>query len=328
MIHVNTLMGWRRLASVALLVLFAVALVPGAYTTALAADDNNLEELLEQVGEDYAVSYTSPFLYAFGPNQNSGMYQTASIPWTGLTFGFGVKVMAASLNSDDQTFRKVIHDVDLGDYDPDYAGQTGDIVMSGPTIFGNTDTNGTITGYVHGAPVFQQEGIPGLVETSLVPMFAPEAYIGGLYGLKFTIRYFPEIDLSDYGKTKYFGYGLQWNANGVLKDLPVDIMVGFFTQKLDVGTLMKTNASTYFAGVSKEFGILTAYGGLASESSDMEVAYTYIDGMDTQAIGFKVDGKQKSRFTLGASINFGVNLYLEMGHGNLTTYSSGLMFGF
>ena len=31
----------------------------------------DLEELLEQVGEDYAISYSSPFLYAFGPNQNA-----------------------------------------------------------------------------------------------------------------------------------------------------------------------------------------------------------------------------------------------------------------
>ena len=74
-------------------------------TPVMAADDS-LEDLLQQVGEDYAISYSSPFLYAFGPNQNSGMYQTAHIPWGGLTFGFGVKVMATHLNIADQSFSK------------------------------------------------------------------------------------------------------------------------------------------------------------------------------------------------------------------------------
>ena len=32
----------------------------------------SLEELLTQVGEEYAIAYSSPFLYAFGPSMNSG----------------------------------------------------------------------------------------------------------------------------------------------------------------------------------------------------------------------------------------------------------------
>jgi Family of unknown function (DUF6588) len=286
----------------------------------------SLEGLLEQVGEDYAVSYSSPFLYAFGPNQNAGTYTTAHIPWSGLTFGFGVKVMATHLNADDQAFSKNINNVDLGEFDPDYAGETGNVVMSGPTLFGDTETNGTVTGYLHGLPVFQQETIPGLIDTRFVPLAAPEAYIGGIFGLKATVRYFPEIDMSDYGKSKYFGYGLQWSPNGLLPTLPFDVMIGFFDQQLKVGTLLETNATTYFLGASKDFSPLRIYGGFAKDKSDMSVGYKNIyDDMD---ISFAVDGIQKSHFTLGVGLHFLLDLNLEMNVGDLVTYSGGLMLGF
>ena len=291
------------------------------------ADDDNLEETLEQVGEAYATAYTSPFLYAFGPNQNSAMYQTASIPWQGLTFGFGIKAMATHLSEDDQTFRKVVRNVDLGDYtdDPAFQGETGDIVMEGPTIFGNTDQNGTVTGYLHGLPVFQEETISGLIETQFVPLATPEAYIGGIMGLKLTLRYFPEMDLGDYGKTSYFGWGLQWNANGVLKQLPVDVMAGFFSQKLKVGDLLDNSASTFFIAASKDFSMATVYGGIAKESSDMTVSYTEADS--GLGVEFEVDGEQSARFTLGVTLDLGVKLNVEANRGDMTTYGAGLMFG-
>jgi len=287
---------------------------------------NGLEDLLEQVGEEYAVSYTSPFLYAFGPNQNSGMYQTAKIPWGGLTFGFGVKVMATHLNDEDQSFSKNIEGVNLGDFDPAFEGETGNVVMSGPTIFGDTEIDGKVTGYLHGMEVFSNETIPGLVESNFVPLAAPEAYIGGIFGLKATVRYFPELDMSEYGKTKYLGYGLQWSPNGLMPTLPVDVMVGFFDQELTVGTLLETSARTYFVGASKDFSLLTVYGGYAKDESDMSVSYEYIDGgID---VGFDVEARQDSHFTVGASLMFLLGLNLEMNVGDLVTYSSGLMIGF
>lgn len=313
----NGKIGFQGLMAVGLLSLMASIFIVQPVVA------ENLEELLVQVGEEYAVSYSSPFLYAFGPNQNSGMYQTAHIPWGGLTFGFGVKVMATHLNEDDQVFSKNIENVDLGDYDSDYDGQTGNIVMNGPTIFGDTETNGTVTGYLHGIPVFQNETIPGLIKSDFVPLATPEAYIGGVFGLKATLRYFPEMDLSDYGKTKYLGYGLQWSPNGLIEGLPVDLMVGFFTQELKVGTLIETSAETYFVGASKQFSLIRVYGGFAKDKSDMKVAYVFEE--DGSNVGFSVDGRQESHFTIGMAISL---LNVEMNAGDLTTYSAGLMLGF
>lgn len=311
----------RLLLSLGGLVLTLALCVP--WPGAAVAQDDSLEDLLTQVGEQYATAYASPFVEAFGPNQNSALFQSAHIPWGKLTFGFGVKVMATHLNEDDQTFQKNVQFDDLGDFDDSLAGQSGTVIFSGPTIFGDPDATGTITLLPSaGAPV-SLEGIPGLVDTRFVPLMAPEAYIGGIFGLKGTVRWFPEIDLGDYGKTKYLGFGLQWSPNGILLNLPVDVMVGFFDQQLDVGTLIETNAKSYFLAASRQVGPATVFGGVAKEESDMTVSYTY--EQTGEEISFEVTAKQESRITLGAKLG---PLSVEMAHGDLTTYSTGLMFGF
>lgn len=310
--------SWR----VGLLILGLVALM--AWGGTALGQDSGLEDLLEQVSEDYAAAYASPFIEAFGPNQNSAMYQTANIPWGQLTFGVGLKVMGTHLNEDDQTFQKTTRVDDLGDIDPSLSGQAGTVIFAGPTVFGDPDTDGTITILPDaGGPPISLQGIPGLVDTRFVPLFAPEANVGGVFGLKATLRYFPEINLGDYGKTKYLGFGLQWSPSGLLTNFPVDLMVGYFNQELKVGSLIETSAKTMYLAASKDLGTITVYGGFASEESDMTVSYTYSDTGDD--IIFDVSAKQESRITLGAKISF---FNAEMAHGDLTTYSAGAMFGF
>ncbi len=313
------------LGKVACLMLSVIVLVfvVGAGSSALAGDD--LEGLLQQVGQEYAIAYSSPFLYAFGPAMNSGLYHTADIPHTGLQLGISIKGMATQIDDGDQTFQRVMSDVDLGLFDSGFAGQTGTIIMSGPTIFGDTGTDGTITGYINGLPVFSNPTIPGLVDTKFVPMAAPELSLGGLGGFKVTARWVPDTDIQDYGKIKYLGYGIQWNTSTLLKNLPVDVMVGFSKQKLEIGSLMETNASSYFVAASRSFSLLTLYGGFAMEDSDMSISYTFEDL--GESISFKVDGVQDSRLTFGATLNLGIKLNAEVASGDVTTFAGGIVFG-
>ena len=307
--------------------------------TVETAQATNLQQLIEQVGSEYGEAYASPFIHAFGPNQNSNLYSTASIPWSGLTFGVGIKVMATNLNEEDQTFQKVVRVDDLGVLDPALAGQSGTAVMSGPTIFGDTETNGKVDVYSSGVFLGSIEGIPGFWDTRWVPMFTPEVFVGGIVGLKATLRYFPSMKLGDIGQTEYLGYGLQWSASGLLEDLPVDLMIGFFTQSLDVENtqglgedkLIDSNANSYFLAISKSWPALTLYGGFAIESSEMKVAY-YFEDPDfpdlAQDVSFSVDGRQDQRFTIGINLDILLTLNIEAGFGDMTTYSAGLMFGF
>lgn len=300
---------------------------------------NSLQQLLEQVGTEYAEAYSSPFIQAFGPLQNSNLYSTASIPWEGLTFGIGIKVMASHLNEADQTFRKVVQVDDLGILDPSLAGQTGTAVIHGPTIFGDTETDGQVDIYANGLLLGTLEGIPGFWDTLWVPLATPEVYIGGLVGLKFTLRYFPSMEMGDFGTTEYLGYGLSWNANGLLKDLPIDLMVGFFqtslnvenTQGLGEDNLIDSEASSYFVAISKSWPSLTVYTGFSIEDSKMDVTYYYedVDIPDlTQNVNFSVEGTQKNRFTVGVTLDVFLDLNVEAGFGDMSTYSAGLMFGF
>lgn len=326
----NMFKRFGRRAALGLAVLATLAAVP--VTTASAED---LEGLLEDVTDHYARAYLAPFTHSFGPNLNSGIYHTAAIPKSRFTLDFGVKVTATHMAAEDQSFQTVIEDVDLRDYGyggPDTPETIGYIVMKGPTIFGDTETKGTITGYARGVQVYSQDTIEGLVKTRYSPMAIPQASVSGVAGLRATVRWLPEIDLGELGKTKVFGYGLQWSANGVLPTLPVDVMIGFFNQSVDIGTLIATDANSMFVAASKKWSVLTLYGGYAIEDSEMTIAYTHdnndADASNDTRVAFTIDDTQNSRLTIGATLNVLAKLNVEMGHGDLTTYTAGLMFGF
>ena len=58
----------------------------------LAQDDGggDPQNLLEQVGREYAEAYMQPLVDGFGACQNSGLYTSAHIPVARLTVGFAV----------------------------------------------------------------------------------------------------------------------------------------------------------------------------------------------------------------------------------------------
>ncbi len=309
----------------ATLLILAVSAWFGSAALAQDEEDEDLTSLLENVGQEYAEGYLAPLTNAMGANQNSGLYHTAHIPSSGLTFGIALKFMGSYMSEDDQTFQQVFDVDDMSEYIDGAPAEPGTIVMAGPSVIGDTETKGTVTGYVNGLPVGQEEGIEGLVDTRWIPLAAPEVSLGGVVGAKVTVRWLPEIDLDNYGKTKYFGWGLQFSPNYLLPTLPLDLSVGFFTQQIDAGTIVKTDASSIFIAASKNYGMATLYGGFAKEEGKMKVSYTE-DETDA-TIEFEVESVMTGRFTVGATLNFGAKLYAEAGFGNLSVYSAGLIFG-
>jgi hypothetical protein len=213
--------------------------------------------------------------------------------------------------------------------DPAY-GETGTVVIEGPTVFGSEDTMGSITAYYNGLPVAQLEGIEGFYDTSWVPLFAPQAEIGGIAGLRATLRWLPKISgPGDLGDIKFLGYGLQYSVSQHLSQPPagLDFMVGFFRQELDLGDVIQTDATSFFVAASKSFAVITAYGGVAFESSNIDVDYT--EQTNGTHVAFSLDGKQERRLTLGGTLNLGLQqLNVEMSFGKLATFGAGLMFGF
>jgi len=309
----------------------AIVVLLGAAPALCQDDSDDIGDLLGQVGADYASAYMAPFSNTVGANQNSGLYHTAHIPKVGLTWGLGVKVMGAKISDDDKTFRKVVEVDNLGDYfdDPALEGQAGTIVAEGPTVFGDPDTQGTVTAYVDGIPVAQTEGIEGLVDSSWSPWVAPEAWVG-TQGVRFNIRWIPTISNDDFGDISYFGWGLQFNLNSVFPTLPVDVLVGYsrMDSDFDASTAeakLETDAHSFYAAASRGFGMMTVYGGIAKESGDLSVSY--VEESTGTRISFDEESDMKARFTLGATLDLPVKLNVEAAFGNLTVYSAGIMFG-
>ncbi len=315
----------RHRVFTATLLILAASVWFGAVAVAQDEDDDDLESLLSEVGTEYAEGYLAPLTNAMGANQNSALYHSAHIPGSGLTFGIALKFMGSYMSEDDQTFRQVFDVEDVSDYVEGAPAEAGTIVLDGPSVIGDTETPGTITAYVNGLPVAQEEGIEGLVDMRWIPLAAPEVSIGGIVGAKLTVRWLPEVDLEDYGKTKYFGWGLQFSPNYLLPTLPLDLSVGFFTQQIDAGTIIETDANSIFLAASKNFGMATLYGGFAKEEGKMKVSYTEEETDAT--VEFETESVMEGRFTIGATLNLGAKLYAEAGFGELSVYSAGLIFG-
>lgn len=326
-------MCWMRDVRTARIMLSAAVLCLALCAVPAARADDDLTDMLEMVGEEYASAYVSPLITAFGADVNSGLYTTAAIPKTRLTVSVGLRVMASRISEDDQSFTRTIETTldeswGVNPGDPGY-GEQGVIVMDGPTVFGDEDANGTVTAFYNGIPVgnIDPEDLPaGLIDTRWVPLAAPEISVGGIAGLRATVRWLPSIEISDYGDIDFLGYGLQYSVNNVVPTLPVDVMIGFFHQSLDVGDIVESSADSYFAAASRSFGLATLYGGVAIESSSMDVSYTR-EGSDEE-IDFSLDGEQEARLTLGATLNILSRLNVEAGFGDLTTFSASLLFGF
>ena len=315
-----------RFGEKAMVATLAVCLVLGVAGT-VKAEDPDLTGLLEQVGQGYAEGYVSPLITALGINQNSGLYHTANIPKSKLTISFGLKVMAATIDDEDKTFSRTqrvrIRDFIDNPLIPTTA--EADAVFSGPTVFGSEDDLGSVN-FSYGGTDYSVDGITGLADVDYMPLATPEASVGGLFGLKATVRWLPDVDIGDYGKIKFLGYGLQYNFNSLLPLLPVDVMAGYFTQSLDVGDIMETEASSMYVAVSKSLPLLTVYGGYAIEDSSVDVSY---DSDEFGEVAFSMDGAQESRVTVGATLSFLLKLNVEASFGDTAdTYGAGLLFGF
>ena len=169
--------------------------------------------------------------------------------------------------------------------------------LTGPTIIGSkTDTvkvnfpAQAITVNTPGGPVVYNipatiinTGATGLLgNVKEVPLAAPQLSIGTIVGTQLTLRYLPNLQLnSDIGDVKYFGFGIQHNPGVWFPDpLPLDVCASFFTETLDVGSILKTKATAFGINASKQFGPglanVTPYAGFMLESSTMTFNYTSI----------------------------------------------------
>ncbi len=209
-------------------------------------------------------------------------------------------------------------------------------VVSQPVTIGKLgggDTTITIQPYNDSIP--EVKGVLSDFSDIPLPLFAPQLTIGTVFGTNVTLRWLPEIETNeDIGKIKFFGFGVQHNPAvwGFLPPLPLDVSLGYFTQTLKVGDLFKASSHAYGVSASKRFGFrflnVTPYGGFQFESSEFNFKYTQeVDGQPID-IKFDVEGENKYRATVGASIRLlAINLNADYNFGNYNSFSAGVMVG-
>ncbi|MCL4509496.1 MAG: hypothetical protein M1470_00255 [Bacteroidetes bacterium] len=321
------------------------------------ASAQDLSSTIGKVGSKYAQAYVTPAANAFGVDLNSGLFHTAKVggmlPF-GLNLYVGVQVGAALITSPDQSFNLSYQDTMY--FSQKIGSQIYRIgvpatfnTTNAPTIFGSTQKGmaiGTASKdtIIAGQPFhFSRTDtintIGGLLNTSIAPIPIPQVGVGSLFGTDIFVRYLPKIKLSSYGSVSLFGYGIRHSISQYIPLIPIDIAVqlGWQNFSLEDSTGSKVlNASTFAANleVSKTFAIITLYGGLQTESSTVDVNYSYTPPVtqfnpNPQAIpiSFSVKGKNTFRALVGFNLGLGplvINADYSIGAINAVTAGIGI----
>ena len=217
-----------------------------------------------------------------------------------------------------------------------YGGE--DIVVDNP-LFGLPGEPATITLPVPSDVItLPIGGFEAISDLSFLPLAAPQLSLGTIFGTRVTFRYLPSITISEeFGKLKYFGFGIQHNPGVLLPTpLPLDVAVGFFTQTLEVGTLFKAKTTAFGLNASKKLGIgpinITPYAGFMLEKSNIDITYDFVldEGTIDEMIipvAFKLEGENRSRITLGLSIRLlMLNFNADYNIGKYNSVTVGVMF--
>ncbi len=227
--------------------------------------------------------------------------------------------------------------------------------VSGPTIVGSSTDSIAISflsktfnvpGYPNPVTVPGQRvvlpvtGFLGDLKT--LPLGAPQLTLGTFVGSQFTFRYLPSTNVQNMGKATYFGWGIQHNPGiwlGPADELPVDVSLSFFTQKLKVGDVFETKATAFGVNVSKRLGWgflnVTPYAGYMFESATMSFSYDFMapdpannyQSTKVERVTFDLESANKSRLVLGLSFKLLiVNINADYNFGKYNSATAGVMF--
>lgn len=314
----------------------------------------DLGETLETVGEDYARLYVTPLVNAFGADINAGMFHTAKIGGTGILPAIdiyvGVKVFGAQLSDDDKTLSlNYVAEQDFQGPDGNtYRLPVNYQINNAPTVFGETNAGvvtATVNETVHpGADGVSGTGddivinetsrldlLAGLVDTDIAPLAIPQIGIGTLFGTDVILRYLPAVEVEDYGSAEFLGYGLRHSLSQYIPLLPVDIAIGAMWQEMQIddtndNQVFKSSSFAGFLSASKSFGPATFYLGAQTESTTVDIAYSFEDDRGNRTdVAFELDAPNEMRILGGLSLGIGpIVLNVDYSASEYNTISAGV----
>jgi hypothetical protein len=290
----------------------ALLLIPLAGSHA----QSDLDNTLKQFTGNTVKGYIQPMADLFGANMHAGLYRSAHIPTTGFHIALDIVVMGATVGDDQKTY-----DVELP---AGYSARS----FKGSTIFGK----GEASVYTDPNTGLEYASSGGIINTSLLPLAAPQLTIGSIYGTDAIVRFITTPSFSDdkFPKVTLWGIGARHSISQYLVEAPVDIAAGIFYSSFTVGDLIDFKGLTIGAQAGKTFAILSVFGGIAWEQSTMNLKYTStspLPGVNPN-VNIDLDGDNSFRFTAGASLQLAIiRLFADANFGSVTNFSAGIGFG-
>ena len=326
----------------------------------------SIEETLSHLSSDAGSAYVEPIISAFGSNMNSGWVNGVP-PATLLGLHFQVRLIVigtflqdanrtffasgkfryTSSQADDILLASGFDPINTPNYDDlknEILSQEWQVNIAGPTITGSGDEfvkvefpGAEIQGETVGSHVTTLTGVEGFLDNlSIFPQPAVQLDIGNVIGTSASIRYFPSVDIKDVGKVSLWGVGLLHNIGFWFNNpLPVELGLGFFYQKLDVGDIFVNKSTQFGVYLSKTLGVVisfTPYMGVTYESSSTSVSYTFnFDtpiGPQNTNIAFDREGINNVALTIGGALNLPVvSFNVDYKIAKIKTLTLGLSFG-
>jgi hypothetical protein len=344
--------------------LFAALVMLFSFT----AKAQTLEETLSKLASTAGKAYVAPIISAFGSNLNSGWVSSVpSASKVGFHLDIKIAAMGSFFSDENKIFNtsgkflfissqvdQILSSSNITTSNPMYSTLKTellktefDVNFSGPTIVGSKNqflkinfTGKKVTvqnqEFTLSPKNFEVAEVKGFLdELPALPTAAPQITVGTVMGTNVSVRYLPDVDIQDLGKFTFFGIGAIHNPGVWLANpLPVEIGVGYFTQKMKVGDIFESTANQFGLYVSKTFGVvisITPYAGMVSENSKTTVSYDYqLDSsIPKSKLKFELEGENTTGFVVGFNLHLAaININADYKIAKTKTASAGISLGF
>jgi len=272
-----------------------------------------VEDAIKQLSGPNAKGYLQPLADLFGANMNAGAYHSAKIPKVGFNIALDLIVMGAPIGDDQKRYTA-----------QSPAGFTPSTFQTA-TIFGGTGSQVNDLN----VPGVSYRGSDGVFTTAMFPLTAPQLTIGSVFGTQVFARYvfIPKLD-ENVPESNLWGAGVRHSISQYLPASPVDLAIGFFYNSFSAGDIITHSGYAISGQVSKEFSLLTAYGGLAYEQSTMNLNYVSTDPSFPGQVDIDLEGANTFRVTAGGKLQLGLfRLFADINIGSVTHFSGGIGIG-
>jgi hypothetical protein len=290
----------------------------------------SLEEKLTLFDKENARVFLQPLANTIGAGINSGSYNTAKVLRPFLPY-VKISMVMVTVPDDDKTF--------MATPPAGFENIWGPVETA--TVFGSK--GGRHPGLEHEeSGLFYPNApftLPKGANISTIPVPCASVSLGLPLGSEVMVRFLPSISLSDdLGSVGMWGVGLKHSLDQYLPPLfPVHLAVQGVYQSIEIANIVDISAFAINAHASKSILMLTLYGGIGYEKTNIEVGYTYfernnpddVDDVTEKRISLDFEATNHFSTTVGARFSMGlVDLFADYTMSNYNSVNIGIGIGF